>query len=476
MRVKSGIAIAALAFASIFCAGASSQTFKTIHTFDGADGSGPSTALVQATDGNLYGTTTNGGANDLGVAFKITTSGTIKTLYSFGPDSLDGQNPTAELIQSTNGSLYGTTSLGGSHGDGTVFKMTMGGSLTTLYSFCSQGGNNCTDGSNPSALVHSTNGNFYGTTAYDGSNGYGTVFSITPSGMLTTIYSFSITDGYFPSPLIQAPDGDLYGTINGGPIGNGSFFKITLSGALKTIYKFCSKIGCSDGANPSRLIQGADGNFYGTTEYGGSNNYGTIFKITPNGELTTLHSFCSQRGCPDGESPIAGLVQATDENLYGTTEYGGADTTDCLGGCGTVFKITPSGSLTTIHSFCLGGFPCIDGSNPEAPLIQETNGILYGSSTFGVNDFGTLFSLSVGLKPFVKTQPGSGRVGSLVKILGTNLNGATRVRFNGVAAVFTVISASEITAFVPNGATTGKVDVVTPSWTLVSNVKFRVTP
>jgi len=223
----------------------------------------------------------------------------------------------------------------------------------------------------------------------------------------------------------------------------------------------------TDGADPyAGLVQATDGNFYGTTIAGGAHGGGTVFKITPSGTLTTLHSF----DVTDGFALVAGLVQATDGNFYGTTNRGGANAS------GTVFKITPSGTLTTLHSFC-SKIGCTDGQYPEAALVQDTNGTFYGTTRGGgAHTYGTVFSLSVGLWPFVETQPTSGKVGAAVKILGTNLTGATSVTFNGTSAVFKVVSSSEITATVPAGATTGKVKVVTLHGTLSSNVPFRVLP
>jgi uncharacterized repeat protein (TIGR03803 family) len=220
---------------------------------------------------------------------------------------------------------------GGSNFSGTVFKMLPGGKLNILYSFCSLA--KCADGSHPYAgLIQATDGNFYGTTNRGGANDPydGTVFRITPAGKLTTIYNFcslpNCTDGLSPfAGLIQGTDGDLYGTTQGGGTNNnGTVFKITLGGALTTLYNFCSQPNCADGCSPNAgLVQATDGNFYGTTYWCGANYiYGTVFKMTPGGLLTTLHSFCSQSNCPDGANPWAGLVQATDGRLYGTT-YGG---------------------------------------------------------------------------------------------------------------------------------------------------------
>jgi uncharacterized repeat protein (TIGR03803 family) len=481
------------------------QTFTTLHSFDATDGQGPVAGLVQATNGDFYGTTYYGGANEqcmsggapigCGTVFKMTPSGTLTTLYSFCSQSgcTDGETPWAGLVQATNGDFYGTTEFGGANagtyggGAGTVFKITPSGTLTTLYSFCSQSA--CTDGEYPMAgLVQATNGDLYGTTEAGGyslgSLSFGTVFKITPGGTLTTLYDFGVPNfsGVYPyAGLIQATNGNFYGTTDeGGFPGFGTVFKITPSGAL-TIYSFCTQSGfnCPDGANPyAGLVQATNGDFYGTTYSGGgstacANGCGTVFKVTPSGTLTTLYSFCAESGCTDGANPLAGLVQATDGNFYGTTS-GGADSG------GTVFKVTPSGTLTTLYSF---GYP--EGSDPMAGLVQATNGTFYGTTYAGgaysggagacLYVCGTVFSLSVGLGPFVETQPTSGPVGTAVKILGSDLTGATSVTFNGTPQpTFTVVSRYLITTTVPAGATTGKVQVVIPSRTLSSNVPFRV--
>jgi uncharacterized repeat protein (TIGR03803 family) len=308
--------------------------------------------------------------------------------------------------------------LGGAYGWGAIFKIAPSGALTTLYNFCSQKG--CPDGNFPdSDLIQSTDGNMYGTTPAGGANNYGTVFKITLNGTLTTLHSFRDTTGEYPS---------------GG------------------------------------LIQGTDGNFYGTTQGGGANGEGTIFKVTSSGALTTLYSFCSLSNCTDGYSPYAGLVQGTDGNFYGTAFSGGAND------YGTVFKVTPGGALTTLYSFCSQS-GCTDGELPDAGLVQDTNGTFYGATHFGgVDGGGTVFCLSMGLAPFVKTQPTSGKVGTLIKILGNNLTGVSSVTFNGVVAVFKVVSSSEITATVPGSATTGTVKVITPQRALLGNVVFRVIP
>jgi uncharacterized repeat protein (TIGR03803 family) len=396
-----------------------------------------------------------------------TAAQTFKTLHTF--DYTDGAEPYAGLVQATNGKLYSTTSESVDNNAGTVFEITTGGKLTTLYDFCVQSG--CLDGSNPYAgLVQATNGNLYGTTVGGGANYYGTVFKITTSGTLTTLHNFDSTDGSQPIGLVQATNGYLYGTTDEGGTNNaGTVFKITPSGKLTTLHSFDGR----HGSNPvAGLIQATDGSFYGTTFEGGAHynatycpEYcGTIFKITPSGKLTVVYSFCAQSDCTDGRNPVAGLIQATNGDFYGTTPEGGTND------YGTIFKITPSGTLTTLHSF-----DGTDGGFPQAGLVQDTNGDFYGT-TSGVITDGTVFSLSLGLGPFVETQTTSGKVGAAVKILGTSLTGATSVTFNGTAAVFKVVAPSLITTTVPTGATTGTVEVTTPKGTLKGNVAFHVTP
>ncbi len=379
------------------------QTFRVLVNFHGTDGSRPGATLVQARDGNLYGTTISGGATGSGTIFKITPDGKLTTLYNLCSQAgcADGSKPGAALFQATNGSLYGTTYSGGAistscpAGCGTVFRITTSGKLTTLYDFCARPG--CLDGSSPGPLVQASDGNFFGTTYGGGSNGnYGTIFGITPEGKLNTLYDFcaeqSCRDGSSPNAgLIQSLDGNLYGTTTfGGAADWGTVFRITTSGALTTVYSFCAHTNCFDGADPQAgVIQATDGNFYGTTYIGGRNQLGTVFQLTATGSLTTLYSFCpdSKAGCPDGSFPYAGLVQGMDGLFYGTTLNKGIPSTHA-----TIFRITPSGALTTLHSFAGA-----DGSTPYAGLVQARNGLFYGTAySGGVKRDGTVFTLSVG--------------------------------------------------------------------------------
>jgi uncharacterized repeat protein (TIGR03803 family) len=480
------VACAALMLCLATATIAAGQSFSTLYNFCPQsfcpDGYYPYAGLLQGTDGNFYGAAANGGASLYGgTAFKITPSGAVTTLYSFCAKAscADGYRPFASLLQATDSNFYGTTIFGGANGGrcsggcGTVFKMTSSGTLTTIHSFVG------TDGSWPGDnLVQAIDGNLYGTTSTGGSGNYGTVFKISSGGTLTTLHSFDKTDGAYPTTagVVQATDGNFYGTtLYGGANSDGTVFKMTPSGTLTTLHSFCSQSGCADGYWPyAGLLQATDGNFYGTAHLGGVYGGGTVFKITPDGTLTVLYSFCSQSGCTDGKEPFAGLIQATDGNFYGTTQLGGAQ------GDGTVFEITPSGTLTTLYSFCSQS-ACADGQQPFAPLVQATNGNFYGATVFGGTHCqpiyecaGTIFVLSTGLGPFVEALPASGTVKEPVGILGNNLTGTSSVTFNGTAATFTVVSPSLIRTTVPAGATTGSIQVVTPSGTLTSNVAFRV--
>jgi len=476
-------------------------TFTPLQSFDYTNGAYPQAGLVQGVGGSLYGTTFGGGCGEsgeegCGTVFGISPAGKLTVLYVFcsqgGNECTDGLFPEAGLVQGLDGKFYGTTSNGGAgYGNdyGTVFSITASGDLTTLYSFCSQGGQQCTDGATPHAgLVRGADGNFYGTTGGGGDNVYdaGTVFRMTPAGKLTTLYSFcsqggpDCTDGLYPlAGLVQGTDAKFYGTTaRGGASTGGTVFSITAAGELTTLYSFENT--CTDGCYPvAALVQGTDGNFYGTTSTGGPppGGDGTVFSITPSGILTTLHSF-EGVDYGDGSYPVAGLVQGTEGNFYGTTEYGGNNNGQCGPGCGTVFQLTPQGNLTTLHDFCSqGGNGCTDGLEPMAGLVQDTDGTFYGTTAAGGADYlGVVYSLSMGLSPFVETNPAAARVGKKVGILGTNFTGATGVTFNGTSAAFNVHSPTLIIATVPSGATTGTVQVQLPGGTLSSNVPFIVLP
>ena len=469
------------------------QTFTTLVTFTGENGYGPAQfmSLVQGTDGDFYGTGYES-AHSHGTVFKITPSGTLTALYSFCAEKgcADGADPYTGLVLGTDGNFYGTTSLGGANDKGTVFRVTPRGVETVLYSF--QG---TTDGYNPFApLIQGIDGDLYGSTQEGGNPvcenyGCGTLFKITTKGALTTFYSFNNSDGAYPSgALVQALDGNFYGTtLGGGANLDGTVFKITPEGTLTTLHSFCSQHNCTDGQAPfAGLIQAGNGNFYGITEAaGGLNSKGTVFTITRAGAFGTVYRFDSSDGgstFPDGAFPVAGVVQASDGNLYGTTSYGGSST-QCFPGCGTVFQIASTGALTNLHSFCTQP-ECADGTIPSGGLLQSTNGQFYGTTTEGGDlncgthrsGCGTIFSLDIGLAPFVSFVQAAGKVGQTGGILGQGFTGTTSVTLNGIPADFTVVSDTFIKATVPSGATTGYVTVTTPTGVLTSNVPFHVIP
>ncbi len=369
------------------------------------DGEYPSAGLVQDAQGNLYGTAMHGGLYECqhgcGTVFKLDTSGNETVLYSFTGGN-DGSYPAAGLVLDAQGYLYGTASAGGgsegcgydelrqrNYGCGTVFKVSTSGGATALYSFTGTGG----DGSDPlSSLIMDAQGNLYGTTNQGGANGYGTVFELDTSGNETVLYSFTgNTDGAGPSAgLVQDAQGNLYGTTNqGGANDYGTVFEVDTSSNETVLYSFCSQAGCVDGAGPSAgLVQDAQGNLYGTTNQGGANGYGTVFKLDTSDNETVLYSFCSQTGCADGEGPLSNLIMDAQGNLYGTTNEGGAN------GYGTVFKVDASGNETVLYSFTgIVG----DGSNPSAGLMMDAQGNLYGTTySGGARGYGTVFAVRYG--------------------------------------------------------------------------------
>jgi uncharacterized repeat protein (TIGR03803 family) len=344
------------------------------------DGKAPWSGLVQGSDGNFYGTTTAGGSNNKGTVFKVTPAGTLTVLYSFGSltNNADGYTPYSGLIQGSDGNFYGTTSDGGPNGGGTVFKVTPAGVLTVIYSFSLSG----SDGLGPlGTLLQASDGNFYGTTAEGGANNTGVVFKVTPAGVETVLHSFgpsSSGDAAAPqtAALIQGSDGNFYGTTPGGGANNtGAVFKITPAGVETVLYSFGSDTG-TDGNEPyAGLTQGSDGNFYGTTRVGGANGAGTVFKITPAGVETVIYSFPAINGTNSAD-PYSGLLLGSDGNFYGTTLNGGG------ANVGTIFKVTPTGVETLLYSF---GSEANDGATPHcAPgLIKGTDGHLYGTTTSG---------------------------------------------------------------------------------------------
>jgi uncharacterized repeat protein (TIGR03803 family) len=415
--------------------------------------------IVQGRDGNLYSTSPDGGTDNAGTVFKITPAGQVSVLYSF--DGVTGAFPASGLTLGTDGNFYGTTFENGPSNYGTVFKITPKGKLTVLHAFDNS------DGSAPwAAPVEGTDGAFYGTTEDGGSANCGTVYRVTAAGKFKTLYNFDGTYGCQPlAPLVLGNDGNFYGTtliLTGGNNPNlGAIFKITPAGAITLLHSFDG----THGYGPySPLMQASDGNFYGTASGGGKYNNGVVFEMSPAGAFTDLFDFNPNT---DGAGPFAALVQGTNGILYGTTVYGGASN------FGTIYSIPlGSGGLSILYSF--------DGTSaraPGTPLAQHTDGSFYGDTAWGgSDDIGTFYSLNSSLGPFVRLVTSSSKVGKTVEILGQGFTGTTAVFFNGTAATFHVVSNTYLTALVPNGASSGFVTVATPGGTVESNQAFRVIP
>ena len=464
---------------------AEAQTVTYIAAFNGTNGAGPYNTLVQATDGNFYGVA--GLSSSIGgEIFRVTPTGEISTVYTFCslPNCADGQGPLTPILGS-DGNFYGITVSGGASsgsqkGSGTVFKLTLAGKLTTLYTFQSFG-NSAPNGDAPMGIVLASDGNFYGTTMAGGTAPFpwGTIFRITPSGQFKVLYNFcsqtNCTDGQVPEfPPIQGRDGNFYGTtFEGGTQSGGVIYELTPAGAYTVLHNFCyNGPNCSNNAYPTRLVQDANGNFFGTSWFAGGSDTGTVFELTSTKKFILLHKFVRS----GQEAPATGVTLANDGNLYGMAA---ANDEDCCGPFGSIFEVTPSGAFTSFDNlYNLNGLA--PAYNQNGPPLQATDGNFYATTAFGQNSnsgsgYGTVFKLSKGLSPFVKPVPIAGKVGKQVIILGNNLTGSTSVTFNGVQASFTVESDTYIKATVPAGAKTGVVSVVTPSRTLNGNPQFVVT-
>ena len=386
-----------------------SGVVTTLHSFGSFDGDSPYHELIEASDGNLYGTTNYGGpslAGASGSVFKVDRAGKVTTGVHYFTGS-QGKWPVGGLIEGTDGMLYGTTYTGGAGGSGTVFKMDFSGARTTLHSFSG------TDGSSPrSPLLKASDGNFYGTASFGGRD-KGTVFKLDPSGTVTAVHIFEGTDGKHPQAgLIQASDGSFYGTTYAGGLFGGTVLKMDALGVMTTIDR-------TGGSPSASLIQASDGHLYGTTLAGGATNEGAVFQIEAAAFSTTLYSFNGQP--TDGASPQAALVQGSDGNFYGTTSRGGAADK------GAVFKMDAARVVTTLHSF-VG--TALDGATPRSDLIRGSDGNFYGTTfSGGVADKGTIFKMdALGLVTIVKSFAGSdggNPIAGLVQASDGNFYGTT---------------------------------------------------
>jgi uncharacterized repeat protein (TIGR03803 family) len=459
----SGI-IAVIIFTLLAVVSANAQTYVDLHDFNCAiEGCGPTNVslLAQGRDGNIYGTASSGGTHGDGTVFKITPKGALITLYNFSGS--DGYFPQGGLVLGMDGNLYGTTEFA-TNNAGTIFKITPAGILTTLHTFA--GGT--TDGAWPlTSPTLGSDGNLYGVTGVNQGTQTGIAYEYSPIsgykilGNLTN----SLPGSAFWAPLIRGIDGSFYSTTYaGGTNGSGTVYSLSSTGSVNVIYDFDTTHG---GWGYAPVVQDSQGNLYGTEAQGGTLGGGVVFKVTTAGGITTLNNFTDY--CP-GQSygcvPVGGLVLGSDQNLYGSTYRGGP------GNDGVLFKITKSGTYTQLVT--LDG---TDGAAIESTAIQHTNGIIYGvTSTGGAYGGGVLYSLNVGMKAFVALLFNSGKVGATVGVLGQGLKTTKSVLFNGKSATFKVVSNNYLTAVVPSGATTGFVTVKTSTSSFKSNRQFIVVP
>jgi len=463
-----------IAVALLFAVAASAQTYTKLYTYP--IGSGAYSGIMipqvmsQGRDGNLYSTIQNDGTKNVGTVYMMTTTGTLTTVYSFCTltSCTDGGYPWGGVTLGFDGNFYGTTQGGGTHAAGTVFKVTPTGTLTTLWNFA--------NGTDDSAPLYTTalgqDANMYGVSVGQYSTQYGAFFKVSAAGVFKALRDFNYTNGALPNLPTQGTDGNFYGTTQGGGDPTckcGVIFKATPGGTITVLHAF-------KGASPDNgnhpygiLVQGTDGNFYGTTYGVRYVSNGTIFKISPSGSYTQIHVFA---GVPnDGALPTSGLTLGPDGNLYGTTTAGGAHN------YGAIYKLNPStGAVTIVYSFCsLAG--CTDGIGPTTPLVLHTDGKFYGNTAGNSLGGSVFYSLDMGFGPLVDLVTWSAKVGKTVEILGQGLTGTTGVSFNGVpATTFNHTSDTYMTATVPAGALTGTVTVTTFTSTMKSNRAFLVTP
>lgn len=453
---------------------AHAQTFSTLYVFgtQNFNADNPEGAIAQGRDGALYSTATQGGANNWGAIFKVTPAGHEQVIYSFcsATNCADGSAPVGGLTLRPDGHFIGTTtSTGPEFGAGTIFDVTQTGTLTTLYTFT--GGS---DGAIPlAAPILGPDGSFYGTTQTAGNKtNCGTIYKITGT-TFSVVHTFDKTHGCgAAAALVLGTDGNFYGTTaTGGTGGAGVVFQLQVPMSKAPVFTVLTNFSSSNGKPLGALVEGTDGNFYGTT----STPDGSVFKITPTGTLTVLHAL---NGTTDGIQPETGLTLASDGNFYGTAYSEGQFTG------GTLFQVTPSGGFSVLYNFGAEGegFYTIN-DNPLATPFQNTNGLLYGDTFYGgggscsgESGCGVFYSWNDSLPAFVSAVQSMGSVGSTVDILGQGFTSATTVSFNGVAATVTIQSANSLSTTVPAGATTGTITVSTSGTTLSTIKPFIVTP
>ena len=494
--------------------------YNSVTTSNYPDGANPMAELIQGADGNYYTTTNIGGAGTCpgevedqipgcGAVVKITPAGGLSVLYSFPYDTStstapDGWFPQAGLVQGKDGNFYGVTTIGGTtaglcatSGCGTIFKLTPSGTVTLLHAFC--GSDGCgsltTDGSMPlGRLVLGATGKLYGTTyagsLTDGEYNGGIIFSVSTTGSgYEVLHNFSGNtgsgDGWAPAAgLTRGTDGNFYGTTELGGSGGldqgeGTVFKMTPAGKVTILHSFVGSDGAgSDGSYPKgALVEASDGNFYGTCYSGGANGTGTVFRISTKGVFTKIYDFVAEGASGGiGNYPRAGLIQASDGNLYGTAWDGGVYNS------GTIYQLTLDGVGTLEASFD----PGTDGFSPLGALVQGSDGRLYvtlqddgGENSDDVQDQGAISVLNLQLAAPAPTilsfTPAKAKVGAKVTIYGTSFVGTTSVKFGGVAApVIDIDGSGVLTVTVPTGAMSGQISVTNAGGMAVTVKDFTV--
>ena len=374
--ILASVVLSAIALFNIAFSFAQTVTYSVLSSAN----TNPTAPLIQAKDGFLYGTGVNHSDNG-GLSYYVTLGGGLEiSVYTFQGSS-DGGLPAGPMVQGPDGTFFGTAGFGGTNNHGVIYSIVENsgtGTETPIYAFTA--GN---DGCQPqSSLIFDSAGNIYGTAPCGGANAAGTAFKYTPgTGVLMPLHAFcaqtNCPDGSAPTNgLVQGTDGNFYGTASGGNASaDGVIFKLSASGTYTLLYTFCPTAGCADGSGPAGpLVENSDGNFYGVTAHGGANGFGTVFQVTPGGALTTLYSFT---GGTDGKQHMGALLVGSDGDLYGTTNLGGV-----TGGFGTVFKITPGGVFTSLHNFT----DTNSDSNPYSGLIQGSDGNFYGTTSGLIND------------------------------------------------------------------------------------------
>jgi uncharacterized repeat protein (TIGR03803 family) len=478
-------------------------------------GQQPASELIEGADGRYYAITSFGGAGGCpglvggitmgcGAVVKITASGAFSVLYSFPYDASNHTAPNGVgalggLVQGPDGNFYGATGWGGTvqncgmpfmagAGCGTIFKLTLAGKLTVLHSFCGIQGCGVlpVDGWLPMGrLIFGSDGNLYGMTNQGGNGGNifnsGTIFKISRSGTYKILHMFSgnggTGDGANPAAgLIQATNGNFYGTTQAGGVNRvGTVFMMKPSGAVTVLHSF--SISDGNGTYPqSALVEASDGDLYGTCYSGGANSVGTVFRISKSGSFQKIHDFTNASG-NNGYAPKAGLIQASDGNLYGTTWAGGTN----FGDSGTLYQVTTAGAVTLLANFDAN----TTGFQPLDVPLQGSDGNLYvtlvyggGQNRQGVQAQGAFDRFTTGLAPLrpaiASLSPAKGIVGAKVTISGSSFVGATSVSFNGTHASFTVEASGFIVAKVPAGASSGPIRVTTRGGTATSKKSFTV--